>query len=199
MLANFHNLRDLHNLHVVKAHSAVVELSAKVAGSFVIVGGLVVAAIVLALCLFTGFFLCVKHLVPPTRGLPADAFPVPEEEEKQLLSEMEGEWTVISGGSTCCDDEEEEGLIQQNRFKVNVSFTRASVRGDTMTFSGGLSKRGLPLTDRQAKLKFSRTASGFLYCDELGSKISNWAPHEGNIEINNSMGIDIVLQRVSEI
>lgn len=129
--------------------------------------------------------------MPNVRGIPNGSVKLSAVEEAQILQGLEGNWKITplqSGG------------------RYNVNYTDALVKDKTIIISGGVHNRsfrsgknrhtGAVANQTQVlPLNFLKGPGGEIYIDNIGSKIGRLDIARGEVELDNGIGLKLLLQR----
>jgi len=129
--------------------------------------------------------------MPNVRGIPNGSVKLSAVEEAQILQGLEGNWKITplqSGG------------------RYNVNYTDALVKDKTIIISGGMHNRSSGSGNRRHRgavanqtqvqpLNFLKGPGGEIYIDNIGSRIERLDIARGEVELDNGIGLKLLLQR----
>jgi len=130
--------------------------------------------------------------MPNVRGIPNGSVKLSAVEEAQILQGLEGTWKITplqSGG------------------RYNVDVTDALVKDKTIIISGGSQyfsgnrrrrdavESGVVVKTLVQPLNFHKGPRGEIYIDNIGSRIERLDIARGEVELDNGIGLKLLLQR----
>jgi len=122
------------------------------------------------------------------RGLPKDAVPIHSPEKEEILGELAGHWQIVPVSAPSRPTI--QFVTTRGGNPRNIAFSTAYVTGSMLTLSGGPRGR----TQSQS-LFLSRTPNGTLWLDKLGSYVEVWDKANGELHINNALGMRLMWRR----
>jgi len=143
--------------------------------------GFITPIVIFILLIPLAMFWWVRRMRVQMRGLPPEAAPVISPEKEDILNELAGEWDIVPVNT---------GPNPNPVFARNIAFSKAYVTGTQITLSGG--PRGRTQTQQ---IYLSRTPTGTLYLDNLGSYIEVWDKVQQEIHINNALNMTLIWRR----
>mmetsp|Transcript_31800 Transcript_31800/g.66342 ORF Transcript_31800/g.66342 Transcript_31800/m.66342 type:complete len:216 (-) Transcript_31800:154-801(-) len=134
--------------------------------------------------------------LPKIRGIPKGSVPLPPEEAKDLLKQLEGTWKI-----TPLDTQP----------GMNLQYEEVMVRDDYYIMSGGMHNRTVrhhghnghhsshqvAVANRTLKehFHFFKGPNQEIYLDYIGSMLTKMDIAGGEVELNNGIGISMLWQR----
>lgn len=127
-----------------------------------------------------------------TRGLPEDAQDISGTAEGDLLlADLQGEWKIIPFNAAVHANPN-TGVAYQSRIR-RIAYDTAYVNGTMLSLSGGNA-----ISPQTQQLFLSKTPSGTIYLDRLGSYITNWDKTKHEIHINNALNMTLIWKRKAD-
>ena len=118
----------------------------------------------------------IEQAMPKVRGIPHGSRPLPEEEEKDLLKKLEGQWSI--------QVQQTVGLGGRD-----VAFQQVMVQENYYMLSGSQHQ---PMKET---FHFYKGPNEEIYCDYIGSQLLKMDFEGGELEVSNGLGQTLLWQR----
>lgn len=139
---------------------------------------------------------CCSCTLPNVRGIPTGSVPLPQHEKDELLKNLEGNWKIRPVAELGTRQGGKRAIFQDALFHDGALIISGGVHIAEVRRPGGHTEEVVKANGTQRQpLNFFRGTAGELYIDNTGSMFTRMDFAGGEIEIDNSLGMKVLLQR----
>ncbi|CAE7878351.1 Pka-R1, partial [Symbiodinium microadriaticum] len=134
--------------------------------------------------------------LPKIRGIPKGSWPLPFEEARDLLKQLEGNWKITPLDTKGMNVTYEEVMVRDDYYIMSGGMHNTTVHHHGHNGHPGRSHR-VAVANRTYKehFHFFRGPNEEIYLDYIGSMLTKMDIAGGEVEMNNGLGISMLWQR----